>query len=60
MREQAGLPEATAALMLHVTQTLWSRWEGGLQPMPLAIFEYFLLLTEQHPKLILRQRGISF
>ena len=55
-RERADLSQAVAAMMLHVTLTQWGRWEAGSHAMPLAMFEHFLVLTDQHPKLVLRPR----
>jgi len=39
----------TAANSLGVSRTTWWRWESGAKPMPKVYWEYYQLMTGQHP-----------
>lgn len=50
-REHAGLRQQEAADLVHLGAfQRWSEYERGVQPIDLARWALFLLLTGQHPK----------
>jgi hypothetical protein len=64
-RDNAGLSQAQAAKLISAACTspyrTWQSYEANAdtanhRSMPLASWEMFLLLTNQHPRLILRTR----
>jgi hypothetical protein len=57
-RDRAGLTQAQAADLVHLgAQPRWAEHERGVQPIDLARWELFLLLTNQHPEFELTRRG---
>ena len=46
LRTDLGLTMAQAALMVHITQSAWSRYESGSRPIPECIVHLFCLLTD--------------
>lgn len=68
-RKTAGLTQAEATALVSEAQgtsayRVWQAWEtpadkGNHRPMPLLVWEMFLLLTEQHPSLKLAKKRIG-
>lgn len=67
-RQQAGLTQAQAAQLVSAAQNQpYRTWQGyevdagkpGHRAIPLAAWELFLLLTEQHPthRIVRRRKG---
>jgi len=51
-REAAGLTQAQAAALVHLSSAIrWSEYERGIRNIDPARWEFFLLLTNQHPSL---------
>lgn len=49
-RTRAGLSQAEAAALVHRTERKrWSEWERGERSMQEAVWELFLMKTNQHP-----------
>lgn len=42
-RADAGLTQAQAAELIHVSIHAWRKWENGQREMPLMPFDFFLL-----------------
>lgn len=65
-RKAAGLTQAQATTLVSEAQgtsayRVWQAWEtpvsqGNHRPIPLLVWEMFLLLTEQHPTLNLTRK----
>lgn len=65
-RKAAGLTQAQATALVSEAQgtsayRVWQAWEtpadkGNHRPIPLLVWEMFLLLTEQHPLLKLARK----
>mgnify|MGYP000897746919 FL=1 len=60
-RRAAGITCRKAAEMLRVTLSTYQRWEGASRTteIPYAAEQLLLLLTEQHPDLLLVPRATS-
>lgn len=61
-RAASGLTQAEAAELVHLgAQPRWAEYERGSQPMDLARWELFLLLTNQHPiyRIALREANVA-
>ena len=54
-RGELGQREAAQVLYLPTYRT-WQNWELGVHAMPAAMWELFLLRTDQHPSLRLAKR----
>jgi len=53
-REKAGLSQKEAALLLGLSHyQRWAEFETGKRPIDNVRWQWFLLQTEQHPKLAL-------
>ena len=46
LRLQKGLTQEQAAEIMHVTTSTWQKWEQGINPMMAALWELFLIKTE--------------
>jgi len=55
-REVAGHTQTAAAEAVGATLRAWQYWEKGERNMSPALFEYYLLRTNQHPHYILQKR----
>ena len=55
-REQAGLSQQQAAELVHVDIRSWRRWELAERTVNLAVWEFFLLRSHQHPSDVLKTR----
>jgi hypothetical protein len=64
-RESAGLTQAQAAQLVSPSEVrpyrTWQNYEtpadrSGHRPIPLALWELFLLMTQQHPTMQLQAR----
>lgn len=42
-RRQAGLTQAAAGELVHVTENKWSKWESGVHRMQPAVWELFVM-----------------
>lgn len=68
-RKAAGLTQAQATTLVSEAEgasayRVWQSWEtpvnrGNHRPIPLPVWEMFLLLTEQHPTMKLTRRRRS-
>ena len=47
-RLRAGLTQAQAAELIHVTTRAWKYYEAGQRAMPLAYWELFTLKKTRH------------
>jgi hypothetical protein len=65
-RERAGLTQTQAASLISTSEQkayrTWQNYETPVsssdhRPIPLSVWELFLLLTDQHPMLALRARA---
>lgn len=68
-RKKAGLTQAEAAQVVSPAKVMpyrsWQSYEvaegkPGCRAIPLAIWELFLLMTDQHPDLLVMQRKQEF
>lgn len=46
-RQAAGQTQAEAAALVHVAEDTWYRWEAGTRPMPMGLFELYLLKSSK-------------
>ena len=49
-REFAGLSQAAAAALIYCARGTWAQWESGIRAMHPAMWELFLIKTNQHEK----------
>ena len=45
-RARAGLTQLQAAELVHRKMRTWQDWEAGITPIPLGLWELFLLRTQ--------------
>lgn len=51
-KARGKMKQSEAAMIVHVTDAAWSKWEKGRRPVNLAAWELFLIKTgkiELHP-----------
>ena len=49
-RESAGLSKTAAAALIYYARGTWAQWESGIRAMHPAMWERFLIKTNQHEK----------
>ena len=49
-REFAGLSQAAAAALIYCARGTWAQWESGIRAMHPAMWELFLIKTNQHER----------
>lgn len=55
-REAAGISQTAAGALCHRSLRAWQAAESGERNLDRAAWELFLLLTDQHPDLVLSPR----
>lgn len=56
-REAAGLSQSQAAALVHLGAAVrWAEYERGARSIDRARWELYLLLTNQHPNLVVTPR----
>lgn len=58
-RTAAGHTQSEAARLIYSTLRAWQDWEAGARRMHPAMFELYLLRTQQHPTLLLLPKGAA-
>ena len=49
-REFAGLSQAAAAALIYCARGTWAQWESGIRAMHPAMWELFLIMTNQRER----------
>ena len=49
-RESAGLSQTAAAALIYCARGTWAQWESGIRAMHPAMWELFLIKTDQHER----------